>query len=47
MHIAILTFDRFNELDSIIAYTLLSRIALLGTRTGASASPRPRPRSRR
>lgn len=30
MHVAILTFDRFNELDSIIAYTLLSRIALLG-----------------
>lgn len=30
MHIAILTFDAFNELDSLIAYGMLSRIALLG-----------------
>lgn len=30
MHIAILTFDGFNELDSLIAYGMLSRIALLG-----------------
>ncbi|MEY4882644.1 MAG: hypothetical protein RIS34_498, partial [Pseudomonadota bacterium] len=26
MHIAILTFDGFNELDSLIAYGMLSRI---------------------
>lgn len=30
MHIAILTFDGFNELDSLIAYGILSRISLLG-----------------
>jgi transcriptional regulator GlxA family with amidase domain len=30
MHIAILTFDGFNELDSLIAYGMLSRIRLLG-----------------
>jgi len=30
MHIAILTFDGFNELDSLIAYGMLSRIGLLG-----------------
>ena len=28
MHIAIITFDGFNELDSLIAYGMLSRIAL-------------------
>lgn len=30
MHIAILTFDGFNELDSLIAFGMLSRITLLG-----------------
>ena len=30
MRIAILTFDGFNELDSLIAYGMLSRIRLLG-----------------
>jgi transcriptional regulator GlxA family with amidase domain len=30
VHIAILTFDAFNELDSLIAYGMLSRISLLG-----------------
>jgi len=30
MHIAILTFEGFNELDSLIAYGMLSRISLLG-----------------
>jgi transcriptional regulator GlxA family with amidase domain len=30
MHIAILTFDGFNELDSLIAYGMLSRISLRG-----------------
>lgn len=30
MYIAILTFDGFNELDSLIAYGMLSRISLLG-----------------
>jgi transcriptional regulator GlxA family with amidase domain len=29
-HIAILTFDGFNELDSLIAYGMLSRLSLLG-----------------
>lgn len=29
-HIAILTFDGFNELDSLIAYGMLSRISLMG-----------------
>lgn len=33
MHIAILTFDGFNELDSLIAYGMLSRISLLGDAT--------------
>jgi transcriptional regulator GlxA family with amidase domain len=44
MHIAILTFDGFNELDSLIAYGMLSRLALLGDpdwRVGI-ASPTPR-----
>ncbi|NVO06858.1 MAG: DJ-1/PfpI family protein [Rhodoferax sp.] len=30
MHIAILTFEGFNELDSLIAYGMLSRLRLLG-----------------
>lgn len=30
MHIALLTFDGFNELDSLIAYGLLGRVRLLG-----------------
>ena len=30
MHIAIMTFDGFNELDSLIAFGMLSRIRLLG-----------------
>ena len=30
MHIAILTFDGFNELDSLIAFGMLSRLSLLG-----------------
>ena len=30
VHIAILTFEGFNELDSLIAYGMLSRIRLLG-----------------
>jgi transcriptional regulator GlxA family with amidase domain len=44
MHIAILTFDGFNELDSLIAYGMLSRIRLLGdTRWRVSiASPTAR-----
>ena len=44
MHIAILTFDGFNELDSLIAFGLLSRIRLLGdTQWQVSiASPTPR-----
>ena len=44
MHIAILTFDGFNELDSLIAYGMLSRIALLGDASWkvSIASPSPR-----
>jgi len=44
MHIAILTFDGFNELDSLIAYGMLSRIRLLGDRQWqvSIASPTPR-----
>ena len=44
MHIAILTFDGFNELDSLIAFGMLSRIRLLGdTRWRVSiASPTTR-----
>ena len=30
MHIAILTFDAFNDLDSLVALAMLNRIALLG-----------------
>lgn len=30
MHLAILTFDGFNELDSLIAFGMLSRLSLLG-----------------
>lgn len=44
MHIAILTFDGFNELDSLIAFGMLSRIALLGDKDWrvSIASPTPR-----
>lgn len=44
MHIAILTFDGFNELDSLIAYGMLSRISLLGDKDWrvSIASPTPR-----
>jgi len=43
MHLAILTFDAFNELDSLIAYGMLSRISLLGDAQWrvSIASPRP------
>ena len=45
MHIAILTFDGFNELDSLIAYGMLGRIRLLGDATWRViiASPAPNP----
>lgn len=44
MHIAILTFDGFNELDSLIAYGMLSRISLRGDANWkvSIASPTPR-----
>ncbi|WP_417695203.1 DJ-1/PfpI family protein [Pseudomonas sp.] len=44
MHIAILTFDGFNELDSLIAYGMLSRISLIGDKDWrvSIASPTPR-----
>lgn len=43
-HIAILTFDGFNELDSLIAYGMLSRVSLLGDADWrvSIASPTPR-----
>ena len=44
MHIAILTFDGFNELDSLIAFGMLSRLRLLGDKQWrvSIASPTPR-----
>ena len=44
MHIAILTFDAFNDLDSLVAYAMLNRIALLGDADWQVriASPTPR-----
>lgn len=44
MHIAILTFDAFNDLDSLVAFGMLNRIALLGDRDWRVriASPTPR-----
>ena len=44
MHIAILTFDGFNELDSLIAYGMLNRLALRGEPDWrvSIASPTPR-----
>jgi transcriptional regulator GlxA family with amidase domain len=45
--IAILTFEGFNELDSLIAYGMLSRLSLLGDAAWSVqiASPTPRVRS--
>ena len=44
MHIAILTFEGFNELDSLIAYGMLGRIAMQGDKDWkvSIASPVPR-----
>jgi len=44
MHIAILTFDGFNELDSLIAYGMLGRLTLRGDADWrvSIASPTPR-----
>ena len=44
MHIAILTFDAFNDLDSLVALAILNRIALLGDADWRVriASPSPR-----
>jgi transcriptional regulator GlxA family with amidase domain len=43
MHIAILTFEGYNELDSIIAFGILSRVKKLGWRVSiASSSARVR-----
>eukprot|EP01036_Dinobryon_divergens_P016710 gene16710-22669_t len=44
MHIAILTFDGFNELDSLIALGILNRIKRPGWRVSI-ATPTPRVRS--
>ena len=44
MHISILTFDGFNELDSFIAYGILNRVRRDGWRV-TIASPVERPRS--
>lgn len=44
MHIAILTFEGFNELDSLIALGVLNRVKLPGWRVSI-ASPTPRVRS--
>ncbi|WP_440105899.1 DJ-1/PfpI family protein [Acidovorax sp. BL-A-41-H1] len=44
MHISILTFDGFNDLDSLVAFGMLNRIALLGDTDWKVriASPTPR-----
>ena len=44
MHIAILTFDAFNDMDSLVAFAMLNRIALLGDTDWQVriASPTPR-----
>ena len=39
MHIAILTFQRFNELDSFIALRILNRIRKPGAYCRAAAAP--------
>lgn len=44
MHIAILTFDGFNELDSLIAFGILNRVKVPGWRVSI-ASPTERVRS--
>lgn len=44
MHIAILTFDGFNELDSLVAFNFLSRLSNIGWRVSI-ASPTPSVRS--
>lgn len=44
MHIAILTFEGFNELDSLIAFSILSRVRKPGWRVSI-ASPAARVRS--
>jgi len=44
MHLAILTFDGFNELDSLIALGILNRVKKPGWRVSI-ASPMPKPRS--
>ena len=44
MHIAILTFDGFNELDSLVALGILSRVKRPGWRVSI-ACPTPRVRS--
>ena len=44
MRISILTFDAFNDLDSLVAFGMLNRIALLGDKDWQVriASPTPR-----
>lgn len=44
MHIAILTFDGFNDLDSLVAFGMLNRIALLGDRDWRVRIACPTPR---
>ena len=44
MHIAILTFDGYNELDSLIALGILNRVSAPGWRVSI-AGPMPRVRS--
>jgi len=44
MHVAILTFEGYNELDSLIALGVLNRVHAADGRVSI-ASPRPRVRS--
>jgi len=44
MHVAILTFEGFNELDSLIAFGILGRVKRPGWRVSLAA-PTPRVRS--
>jgi hypothetical protein len=41
MHIAILTFEGFNELDSLIAFNILNRVKQCRRGAGGQRNPHP------